>query len=144
MKQNLKTITTEEEWETPYYLFKQLDDEFHFNLDPCATDENHKCEKYFTKADDGLSQDWGGFRVFCNPPYGRKIKDWIRKAYEESFKPETIVVLLVFAKTDTKWFHDYILHRAEVRFIKGRVRYGNSKTNAPYPSMVVVFRSACM
>lgn len=82
--------------------------------------------------------------MFCNPPYGRKIKDWIRKAYEESFKPGTIVVLLVFAKTDTKWFHDYIQHRAEVRFIKGRVRFGDGTDNAPYPSMVVIFRAAGM
>ena len=144
MRQNLNKITSEEEWATPLELYESLDKEFHFNLDPCASESNHKCETYFTKEDNGLLKDWGGYRVFCNPPYGRSIHKWIKKAYEESLKPGTIVVLLVFAKTDTKWFHDYIHHRAEVRFLKGRVRFGDGTGNAPYPSMVVIFRAAGM
>lgn len=129
-----------DEWATPQWLFDELDAEFHFDLDPCATNENHKCAKYYTKADDGLTKNWGGWSVFCNPPYGRQIGKWVRKAYEEAKKPQTTVVLLVPARTDTKWFHDYIYGKAEIRFIRGRVRFGDSKNCAPFPSMVVVWR----
>lgn len=129
-----------DEWATPQNLFDELNTEFHFDLDPCATDENHKCAEYYTKADDGLTKNWGGRSVYCNPPYGRQIGKWVRKAYEEAQKPGTTVVLLVPARTDTKWFHDYIYGKAEIRFIKGRVRFGNSKHGAPFPSMVVVWR----
>lgn len=129
-----------DEWETPMDLFDRLDAEFHFDLDPCATKEMAKCEKFFTIEDDGLSQNWGGHRVFCNPPYS-KIKDWVKKSYEESLKPHTIVVMLIPARTDTRWFHDYIYHRSEIRFIKGRLHYSNSKMNSPFPSMIVVFRA---
>lgn len=80
--------------------------------------------------------------MFCNPPYGNKIKLWVEKCYRESLKENTIVVMLVPARTDTKWFHDYVYNRAEIRFIKGRLKFGNSKNSAPFPSMVVVFRSA--
>lgn len=131
-----------EEWSTPREFFEKLNDEFHFNLDPCATDENHVCDNYFTKQEDGISKNWGGCRVFCNPPYGNKIKLWVEKCYRESLKENTIVVMLVPARTDTKWFHDYVYNRAEIRFIKGRLKFGNSKNSAPFPSMVVVFRSA--
>ena len=72
------------EWETPQYLFDMLNEEFHFTLDPCSTDENAKCEKHYTKEQDGLKQDWTGETVFCNPPYGKEIRDWIRKCYEHS------------------------------------------------------------
>ena len=135
------------EWATPQDFFDELDKEFHFNLDPCATDENHKCERYFTKADDGLSKDWGGYRVFCNPPYGRDISKWVAKAFYEGHKDNTIVVMLIPARTDTKYFHDYILHRAEIRFTKGRLKFhGEDGKNdcAPFPSMVVIFRGAKM
>lgn len=130
-----------DEWYTPLDFYKSLDDEFHFNLDPCATDENHKCDKYFTREIDGLSQKWGGYRVFCNPPYGRVIGDWVKKAYEESKKPDTLVVMLIPARTDTKWFHDYIYHKAEIRFIRGRLKFGGSNNSAPFPSMVVIFNN---
>lgn len=129
-----------DEWATPQWLFDELDAEFHFDLDPCATDENHKCAKYYTKADDGLAKNWDGQSVFCNPPYGRQIGKWVRKAYEEAQKPGTTVVLLVPARTDTKWFHEYIYGKAEIRFIRGRLRFNNSKQSAPFPSMVVVWR----
>ena len=130
-----------DEWQTPKDVFDELNAEFHFNLDPCASIENHKCDYYFTVNEDGLQKNWGGYRVFCNPPY-RKIGEWVRKCYEESLKPNTIVVMLIPARTDTKYFHDYIMHRSEVRFVRGRLRFNGSDTNAPFPSMVVVFRAA--
>ena len=133
-----------EEWATPQSLFNELDAEFHFNLDPCADESNHKCEKYFTKEIDGLLQDWQGYRVFCNPPYGKKIADWVKKCYMEGAKENTIIVLLIPARTDTKYFHDYIWHRSEIRFLKGRLKFGDSKTSAPFPSMIVIFRGAYM
>ena len=132
--------STTNEWETPQDFFDKLNEEFHFTLDPCATPQNAKCKKYYTVKEDGLKQDWQGETVFCNPPYGRAIKDWVRKCYEESKKPNTIVVMLIPARTDTTYFHDYIYHKAkEIRFVRGRLKFGNSKNGAPFPSMVVVF-----
>ena len=133
-----------DQWATPQDFFDELNAEFHFDLDPCADETNHKTEKYYTKEDDGLSQDWSGQRVFCNPPYGRKIGDWVEKAFREGTKDNTIVVLLIPARTDTKYFHDYILHRSEVRFVKGRLKFGGGIQAAPFPSMVVIFRGAGM
>ena len=132
-----------DEWSTPQDVFDILDQEFRFTLDPCASESNHKCERYFTKDDDGLSMDWGGERVFCNPPYS-KIADWVRKSYEETRKSGTVVALLIPSRTDTRYFHDYIYNRSEIRFIKGRLRFGESKNSAPFPSMIVIFRSAGM
>ena len=129
------------DWSTPQDFFEELNTEFQFTLDPCADKYNHKCEKYYTEEDDGLLQDWGGEIVFCNPPYGKAIKDWVRKAYIEGCKPNTTVVMLIPARTDTTYFHDYIYHEAkEIRFIRGRLKFGNSKNAAPFPSMVVVYR----
>lgn len=127
------------EWETPQYLFDMLNEEFHFTLDPCSTDENAKCEKHYTKEQDGLKQDWTGETVFCNPPYGKEIRDWIRKCYEHSIGGGT-AVLLIPARTDTRWFHKYVYHKAEIRFIEKRVKFGGSKYNAPFPSMIVIFK----
>lgn len=126
------------EWETPQWLFDQLNKEFKFTLDPCATRDNAKCKKYFTEGMDGLKQDWTG-TVFCNPPYGRKIGLWVKKAFEEAQKG-VIVVMLIPARTDTKWFHTYIYGQAEIRFIKGRLKFGNSINSAPFPSMIVIFK----
>lgn len=127
-------------WATPQEFFDKLNSEFNFTLDPCATPENAKCSKYYTVKEDGLKQDWGGEVVFCNPPYGRAIKDWVKKCYEESRKSHTTVVMLIPARTDTAYFHDYIYHKArEVRFIRGRLKFGNATNSAPFPSMVVVF-----
>ena len=132
--------STTNEWETPQDFFDKLNEEFHFTLDPCATHENAKCKKYYTVKEDGLKQDWQGETVFCNPPYGRAIKDWVRKCYEESRKPNTTVVMLIPARTDTTYFHEYIYKKAkEIRFVRGRLKFGNSKNSAPFPSMVVVF-----
>ncbi len=127
------------EWETPQEFFDRLDNEFHFTLDPCSTHENAKCQKHYTLSDDGLIQDWGGEVVFCNPPYGREMPKWIRKCAEESKKPNTTVVMLIPARTDTRAFHEHIYHKAEIRFIQGRLKFGGSKNSAPFPSMVVVF-----
>lgn len=132
-----------DEWTTPEAVFDSLNAEFNFTLDPCATSDNHKCAQYFTKDQDGLSKNWGGCSVFCNPPYSR-ISQWVRKCYQESLKPGTVVVMLIPARTDTRYFHDYINHRSEVRFIKGRLKFSNSEYNAPFPSMVVIFRAAGM
>lgn len=132
-----------DEYATPQNLFDELDNEFHFDLDPCSTDKNHKCPVWFTKETNGLQKSWGGYRVFCNPPYSN-IAEWVKKCYEESKKDGTLVVMLIPARTDTKYFHDYILHRAEVRFIKGRLKFGDSKNSAPFPSMIVIFRAACV
>lgn len=142
-KKELQTIFSHnsDEWATPDDVFQELDKEFSFNLDPCATKDNHKCDKYYTMSENGLSQSWGGYRVFCNPPYS-KIGLWVEKAYREAQKDNTIVVLLIPARTDTRYFHRYIYHRSEVRFIKGRLKFNKSKNSAPFPSMIVIFRAA--
>ena len=127
-----------DEWATPKLFFEELNKEFNFTLDPCATDENHKCKKYYTKKDDGLSKSWGGV-VFVNPPYGREIYKWIEKAYNENLKGATIVLLLP-ARTDTKWFHNFIYKKHEIRFLKGRLKFNDGKQAAPFPSMVVVMK----
>ena len=127
-----------EMWETPQELFAELDHEFHFGLDVCATPENAKCKKYYTPEQDGLSQPWTG-TCWCNPPYGRKIGQWVRRAFLASVSGNTVVMLLP-ARTDTIWFHEYIYKRAEIRFLKGRLKFGNSENSAPFPSMIVIFR----
>ena len=132
--------STTDQWATPQKFFDELNKEFNFNLDPCATKENAKCRKFFTEEDNGLLHDWSGHRVFCNPPYGRAIAAWVKKCYEESQKPDTLVVMLIPARTDTSYFHDYIYHKAEIRFIRGRLHFNESPQGAPFPSMVVVFR----
>lgn len=128
-----------DQWSTPQDFFDKLNNEFNFTLDPCADEFNHKCDYYFTKEQNGLIQDWRGNRVFCNPPYGKAIKDWVEKCYNESLKPDTLVVMLIPARTDTSYFHDYIYGNAELRFVRGRLKFGDSKNSAPFPSMVVIF-----
>jgi len=127
-----------EEWATPQNIFDTLDKQFKFTLDPCSTDENHKCETYFTKKENGLAQSWIGHSVFMNPPYGNEIKKWVKKAWLSSQKENTTVVCLLPARTDTKWFHKYCVH-GSIWFVKGRLRFGGSKNSAPFPSMVVIF-----
>ena len=130
-------------WETPQEFFDELNKEFHFTLDVCATPENAKCEKFYTVEDDGLSQPWDGV-VWCNPPYGREIGRWVLAASVASGTRGSTVVMLLPARTDTRWFHDLIYQkdRVEVRFLKGRLKFGGGKNSAPFPSMVVVFRGA--
>ena len=129
-----------DQWATPQDFFDKLNEEFHFTLDPCADDTNHKCEKYFTKEQDGLQQDWKGEVVFCNPPYGREIGIWVKKCHDEAQKENTVCVMLIPARTDTRWFHDHIYGQAEIRFVKGRLKFGGAKYNAPFPCMVVIFK----
>ena len=129
-------------WSTPQDFFDKLNDEFHFTLDVCADENNHKCEHYYTKEIDGLSRPWIG-TVWCNPPYGRKIGEWVRRAHFSSHIGSATVVMLLPARTDTRWFHEYIYNKSntEIRFIKGRLKFGGCKNSAPFPSMVVIFRS---
>ena len=128
-----------DEWETPQDLFDRYDAVYHFTLDPAATIENAKCDRFFTKEQDGLSQPWGG-AVWLNPPYGRQVGRWVEKAYRESMAPGTVVVCLLPARTDTRWFHDYC-KRGEIEFLRGRVCFGDGRGRAPFPSMIVVFKT---
>ena len=125
-------------WETPQDFFDNLNEEFRFQTDVCALPENAKCKHFYTPEQDGLVQEWSG-SCWCNPPYGRQIGKWVRKASES----KATTVLLIPARTDTAWFHDYIYGKAEVRFIRGRLRFSGAKFNAPFPCMVVVFRGDC-
>ncbi len=130
-----------DQWATPQWFFDTLNDEFHFTLDPCADECNHKCKKYYTKEDNGLLKSWDGEKVFCNPPYGREISKWVEKCFTEvKVGACLLAVMLIPARTDTQWFHKYIYQKAEVRFLKGRLKFGDSTNSAPFPSMVVVFR----
>lgn len=139
MNTELMFSSKSNEWETPQDLYEELNSEFGFTLDPCSTPDNAKCEKFYTLQDNGLEQDWEGETVFCNPPYGRELPKWIRKCFEEAQKPETKVVMLIPARTDTRAFHKYILGKSEIRFIQGRLKFNGYKYSAPFPSMVVVF-----
>lgn len=126
-----------DEWATPQDLFDRLDATFHFTLDPCATKQNAKCAKFYTKEQDGLKQDWGGEVIWCNPPYGREIGGWIKKCAEH----RGVSVMLIPARTDTRWWHSYIDKNqdAHIYFIKGRLKFGDGKNPAPFPSAIVVF-----
>lgn len=128
-------------WATPQWLFNELDKEFSFTLDACASADNAKCAKYYTREQDGLKQNWGGQRVFCNPPYGKEIGKWVAKCSKEAEKLNTLCVMLIPARTDTKWFHEYIYNKAEIRFLKGRLKFGDSTNSAPFPSMIIIFKS---
>ncbi len=128
------------DWETPQDLFDGLNVEFQFTLDVCATDDNSKCERHFTKEIDGLKQSWQGYICWMNPPYGLAIKQWIKKAYNESLKDATVICLLP-VRSDTGWFHDYAM-KGEIRFLRGRLKFGkNGKQPSTFPSMIVVFRA---
>ena len=131
-------------WGTPQDFYERLNNAFQFDLDPCATQETAKCQNYFTEEEDGLFKDWDRQRVFMNPPYGREIGKWVKKAFEEGQKAHTLVVCLLPARTDTKWWHDYCMKANEIYFVKGRLKFGNSKNAAPFPSAVVVFRGPPM
>lgn len=126
-----------DDWETPQDFFRALDAEFHFTLDAAASAENAKCARYYTPQDDGLSKNWGGC-CWCNPPYGRDVGRWVRKGLESAESGATVVMLLP-ARTDTRWFHEWIYGRAEVRFVRGRLHFSGGDS-APFPSMVVIFR----
>ena len=123
-------------WATPQNLFDELNQRYGFELDVCASSENTKCSRFFSLEDDGLAQTWQGV-CWMNPPYGRAIKDWMAKAYDSS-KNGAKVVCLVPARTDTAWWHDYAM-KGEITFLRGRLKFGNSKNSAPFPSALVVF-----
>ena len=124
-------------WATPKDFFSSLNAEFNFTLDPCALPENAKCKKFYTPDQNGLNQDWSGEIVFCNPPYS-EVSKWVEKAYREA-KRGAKTVMLIPSRTDTKWFHEFIYQKHEIRFVKGRLKFGDQKNSAPFPSMVVVF-----
>ena len=130
-------------WRTPQDFFDKLNKEFNFTLDPCADDKNHKCLDYFTEEENGLIHSQQGSTAFVNPPYGREIGKWVKKCYEESLKPNTKVVMLIPSRTDTTYFHDYILGKAEIRFLRGRIKFwdDNNKPQdpAPFPSILVIY-----
>lgn len=140
-KETQKTMfsSASSEWETPADFYEKLNDTFQFTLDPCSTPQTAKCDKYFTQEDDGLMQDWEGHKVFMNPPYGRGIDKWLKKAFDEGGKPHTTVVCLIPARTDTKYWHNYCMKADEVYFVKGRLKFSD-QGSAPFPSAVVVFR----
>ena len=137
MNTNLMFSSATDLWATPQDTFDNLNEEFNFTLDVCANQENAKCTNYYTKEDDGLSQEWRGI-CWMNPPYGREIIKWMEKAYKSSLDGAT-VVCLVPARTDTKWWHEYSM-KGECRFIRGRLKFGGHKNSAPFPSAVVVFK----
>lgn len=138
-------MSKKSDWETPQELFDKLHEEFRFTLDVAASDQNHKLPRYYTEETNGLSQDWGGERVFCNPPYGTKETGlWTEKCWKEAQKPNTLVVLLIPARTDRKSFHDFIYNKpgVTIRFLKGRLRFedrGQKMGTAPFPSMLCIF-----
>lgn len=146
---NAKTLktwfsSTSDNWSTPQWLFDEISEEFGgFDIDACAFPENAKCDIYFTPEMDGLKQEWRG-KVWCNPPYGRETGAWVKKAHDDHTKFGTTVVMLLPARTDVKWFHEYIYGKTEIRFLKGRLKFGDSKNPAPFPSMIVVFRREVM
>jgi len=126
-----------DDWQTPQDFFDKLNEEFHFTVDLCADDNNHKCEKYYTKENDGMKADLTGEIVFCNPPYGRaETKKWVKKCLGS----KCTAVLVLPARTDTNVFHDYILNKAEIRFVRGRLNFSGGG-RAPFPTMVVIFRN---
>tara|TARA_R100000808_G_scaffold15441_2_gene35723 strand:+ start:472 stop:984 length:513 start_codon:yes stop_codon:yes gene_type:complete len=152
------------EWETPVSFYEKLNLEFNFTLDPCSSEFNYKCEKHYTMKDDGLKQDWSNDVVFMNPPYGREIKYWVKKAYNESLKG-AVVVCLIPARTDTSYWHDYIFPYADdIRFVRGRIKFEKTEKveyreqlnifgikeqkpinfeaglPAPFPSAIVIFK----
>lgn len=130
------------EWATPKALYDKINAAFNFTLDPCATAENAKCAKYYTKEDNGLTKFWTNEVVFMNPPYRKELPFWMAKAQKESFKNEAIVVCLIVPRTDTKWWHETCCYAKEIRFLKGRVRFENpgNPVNSPQdPSCLVVF-----
>ena len=125
--------------ETPKYLFDRISSIFNFSLDACALPENAKCESYYTPEDDGLSKPWRG-GVLCNPPYGREISSWVKKAYEESQKEyNSFVLMLLPARTDTRWWWEYVQGKATLFFIKGRVKFGDHNVGAPFPSVLALY-----
>ena len=127
-------------WETPDDFFEMYNQLYHFTLDVCALPENTKCDRFFTPEQDGLTQDWRGEVCWMNPPYGRVIGLWVQKAATSG----AFTVCLLPSRTDTRWWHDWVIPYGQVEFIKGRLKFGGSKNSAPFPSAVVIFDPVCV
>lgn len=142
MNTELMFSSASENWSTPQDFFDTLNAEFSFDLDPAASPENAKCAKYYTREQNGLLQSWFPYRTFVNPPYGRTATgQWVKKAYDEWHRG-ALVVMLLPARTDTAWFHNWVYGRAEIRFLRGRLKFGGSKNAAPFPSLLAIFNPA--
>lgn len=137
MRIDLMLTSKDDTWETPQDLFDRLNAEFNFTTDVCATSDTAKCKKYFTPETDGLMQNWHGV-CWMNPPYGKQIGIWLQKAYNESLKGATVVCLIP-SRTDTTYWHKYCMKAAEIRFVKGRLKFGGLKSSAPFSSAIIVF-----
>lgn len=137
--------SNKDDWETPQFLFDSLNKIYHFSYDLAANSLNTKCEKYFTKQDNSLIKDWHEIdgNLFLNPPYGRDLKHWVKKAYEESLeKADGNIVMLILSRTDTSYWHDYIFNKAKIKFLRGRLKFevnGKSKDPAPFPSAIIIY-----
>jgi len=143
MNTDLMFSSKTDNWATPQYFFDALDAEFNFNLDVCASNTNHKCDLFYTQEMNGLAWPWLG-RVWMNPPYGREIGQWVKKAREEVKAGRAeLVACLVPARTDARWFQDNAWSADEIRFVRGRIAFGDSKTGAPFPCAVIIFRRDC-
>ena len=133
-----------DDWATPQYIFDLYNSLYDFDLDAAASSKNHKVGNWYgldhedETRRDGLSVEWDGSKVWLNPPYGRTIGEWVKKAHEHASKGNTVVLLLP-ARTDTRWFHDYVMGR-QIQFIKGRLKFGDATNSAPFPSMIVVMK----
>jgi phage N-6-adenine-methyltransferase len=126
-------------WATPQSFFDRYDRLYSFELDVCAVAENAKCKRFFSPEDDGLAQNWTG-SCWMNPPYGRQIGHWMKKAATESKKNDALIVCLVPARTDTAWWHDWVIpHASTVEFVRGRIKFGGHMNSAPFPSAVVIY-----
>lgn len=135
--------SNKDDWTTPLDLYNKLNSKFNFTLDPCSSETNHLCNKYYTIKENGLLQSWNNEIVFCNPPYGRKIYDWVKKCFDENNNNGTEIILLIPSRTDTKYFHEFLYHNSNVDifFLQGRLKFGNSQNFAPFPSLIAHFRS---
>jgi site-specific DNA-methyltransferase (adenine-specific) len=141
MNKDLMFSSASSEWETPPEIFEPLNKEFGFILDVCATAENAKCMVWYDRKTDAMGQPWPLWgALWMNPPYGREIHVWVNHAYVHGENGGTIVCLFP-SRTDTKWWHDYVMEAAEVRFIKGRIKFVGAPAPAPFPSVIVVFRA---
>jgi phage N-6-adenine-methyltransferase len=139
-----KFESTKQDWETPDWLFSEMNSWYDFQFDLAASKKNAKCDKYFTQADDALEQDWTYLgRCWLNPPYGgnsdNRLSRWVQKAYESAKWPTCMVVMLMPARTNTSWWHDYCMKAGTIWFIKGRPKFGGAKYGLPQPLAIVVF-----
>lgn len=144
MNKELMFSSKKEDWETPQLFFNELNKKYKFNWDLASSDANAKCVNHFTVGDDSLSQDWSALEgnLWLNPPYGRDLKRWVKKAHESSLNRSGLLVMLIPSRTDTSYWHDYIFDKAEIKFIRGRLKFENggvASQPAPFPSALIVY-----